>query len=262
MSRNDKNNIGLAMYTVYQSVKKDMTASFTHLAQMGYSGIEFYGEPREFPKEEVCFALRESGLRLAGWHVEWRNLQEHFLGETVNYLHSVDCPIAIVPCLGGKWKVGHDSRQECRDRWRYYIENLNQINECLQKEGIRLGYHNHEHEFQLQYEGQSVFDLLYENLAPSVIMELDSGNCIEGGGNPLTVLQKYRNRQVILHLKPYSQVKGFDVILGEEGDDNNWQELLHQSEKDFLWLLIESENHTLPEMENARLCMEGLHKYL
>lgn len=107
-----------------------------------------------------------------------------------------------------------------------------------------------------------MFDLLYENLAPSVIMELDSGNCIEGGGNPLTVLQKYRNRQVILHLKPYSQVKGFDVILGEEGDDNNWQELLHQSEKDFLWLLIESENHTFPEMENARLCMEGLHKYL
>lgn len=250
------------MYTVYQSVEQDINETFSKLAKMGYQGIEFYGEPVNFPVEKVRHALQESGLELTGWHMEWRNLQENTFGDSVKYLQAVGCPIAIVPCLGGKWNVGHDSSQECKDRWLYYIESLNGIQERLRAEGIQMGYHNHEHEFELRYEGQTVFDLLYENLDPAVIMEFDSGNCIEGGANPLEVLRKYKDRKKILHLKPYSHRKGFDVVLGEDEDANNWDEILHESEADFLWLLIESENRALPEMENARLCMEALKRHL
>lgn len=266
MSRGYQDKIGLGMYTVHGAVQKNMRDAFIRLSEMGCRGIEFYGEPKDYSAEQVCHALQESGLKLTGWHVEWRNLQEDTFGDTVNYLHTVGCPIAVVPCLGGKWNVGHDSREECRDRWLYYIESLNGINEHLDREGIRLAYHNHEHEFQLRYDGQSVFDLLFENLAPGVILELDSGNCIEGGGNPLSVLQKYKEREILLHLKPYSHEKKFDVVLGDNEDANNWQEILHSSVADygidFQWLLIESENRALSEMENARLCIENLLKQL
>ena len=255
-------NIGLGMYTVFESAQKDMTNSFVQLAQMGYTGMEFYGEPADFPADRVIHALQESGLALTGWHIEWRNLQEKTFGPTVEYLHKVGCPMAIIPCLGGKWNVGHDSSEECKDRWLYYIEDLNHIYEKLQKEGLGMGYHNHEHEFQLHYDGQTVFDLLYENFAPGIVMEFDSGNCIEGGANPLEVLRKHAERPKILHLKPYSKKEGFDVVLGSEQDDNNWKEILKDSGADFKWLLIESEDRALPEMTNAKLCMEGLRRFL
>lgn len=139
---------------------------------------------------------------------------------------------------------------------------MNQVNERIRREGIRLAYHNHEHEFALHYDEKTVYDLLYENLSPDIVMELDSGNCIEGGGDPLRVLEKYRDRQIVLHLKPYSRQKGFDVVLGDESDENDWNALLHQPWAEFEWLLVESENISLPEMENAARCIENLNKYL
>ena len=51
-------------------------------------------------------------------------------------------------------------------------------------------------------------------------------------------------------------------IMQETMVTNNWQEILHEAGVKFPWLLVEGENQVLPEMENARLCMEGLCKYI
>lgn len=262
METNMENRIGLGMYTVHRSVKEDMQGTFSRLAQMGYGGIEFYGEPGEYEARTVRHALESNKLEMVGWHVEWRNLQEASLGKTVDYLHAIGCPVAVIPCLGGKWNVAHDMSRECKDIWLYYAEKMNRLNDFLRKEGICLGYHNHAHEFSLQYEGKTVFDLLFENLEPSVIVELDTGNCIEGGGEPTEVLRKYCDRNILLHLKPYSREKGFDTVLGAPEDANDWQEILNEAGVKFDWLLVEGENEMLPGMENARLCMEGLRKYI
>lgn len=254
--------VGLGMYTVHQAVKEDLAGCFCRVAQMGYQGIEFYGELSDFPAESVRAALAESKLEITGWHVEWANLQEELWGNTVEYLHRVGCKTAIIPCLGGKWNVGHSAKQECRDRWLYYIDWMNRMKDRLNAEGIRLGYHNHEHEFLLKYENQSVFDLLYENLAPDIVMEFDSGNCIEGGADPVRVLQKYADRKILLHLKPYSFARGFDIVLGEAADENDWPAILNVPDVSFEWLLVESENGAMPEMENAQRCLKNLKKYL
>lgn len=252
---------GLGMYTVHRSVEKDMYKTFCRLAEMGYRGIEFYGEP-EADLDLLKKSLRDSGLALTGWHVEWRNLQKDRFSQTVSYLQAAGCPVAVIPCLGGKWQVAHGPEEECRDIWLYYAEEINGICERLKAEGIRTGYHNHEHEFQLVYDGKRVFDLLFESLSRDVIMEFDSGNCIEGMDDPMRVLEKYRDRDKILHLKPFSHEKGFNVTLGEAEDANDWKAVLNPENAEYLWLLIESENEVLPEMENARLCIQGLKKYI
>lgn len=254
--------IGLGMFTVHRAVEENMTAAFQKLSNMGYKGIEFYGEPSDFAVGDVKDALKESGLQLTGWHIEWKNLQEDTIDGTVRYLHEVGCQTAIVPCLGGRWNVGHDSRYESKDRWLFYIQWLNETNRRLAAEGLRLGYHNHEHEFVLNYDGKTVFDLLFENLAPEIIMEFDSGNCIEAGKDPMEVLRTYRERPLLLHLKPYSRERGFDVVLGEDDDANDWQAILHRQENMPEWLLVESENKSLAEMENAEKCFCNLKKYL
>lgn len=252
---------GLAMYTVHRSAQKDLYGTFCRLGELGYRGIEFYGEPDVDP-EFLKRSLRDSGLHLAGWHIEWRNLQEDRFSGTVRYLQTVGCPAAVIPCLGGKWQVAHGPDQECRDIWLAYAEKINGLCKRLKKEGIRIGYHNHEHEFQLSYGGKKVFDLLFDELDNDVIIEFDSGNCIEGGGDPLRVLQKYRDREMYLHLKPYSRRAGFDTVLGADDDANDWKRILDPALKEYQWLLVESENEVLTEDENAGLCLEGLRRFL
>lgn len=260
MKRIDK--IGLAMYTVHEEIQKNMEATFEKAVSLGVRGIEFYGKLEAFRPEQVVNALHSTGLVMTGWHLDWGRLHDEFFYDTVEYLQKCGCTMAVIQCLGGKWNIGHDRSGECRDRWLYYAEWMNRINEKLRKEGLRLGYHNHEHEFALHYDEKTVYDILYGEFDGSIIMELDSGNCIEGGGNPVSVLEKYKERELILHLKPYSIQKGFDVILGEEGDANNWKELLEKGADRCRWLLLESENTALPEMENVEKCFQGLKRYL
>ncbi|MDR1530904.1 MAG: sugar phosphate isomerase/epimerase [Clostridiales bacterium] len=252
--------VALGMYTVRQSVEKDMPAAFAALRRMGYTGIEFYGEP-EFDIDLVNHSIQTSGLELTSWHVEWRNLQPDTFQATAEYLEKVRCPIAVVPCLGGKWNVNHTPDQECRAIWEGYIAGLNGINQQLRPLGLRMGYHNHEHEFLLKYDGKTVFDILFEGLHPDIIMELDTGNCIEGGYDPAAIIKKHGGRDILLHLKPYSRRLGFQTALGDENDENDWRAILAAVPKEPR-LIVESENSLLPEMENARQCLEALRAFL
>lgn len=78
----------------------------------------------------------------------------------------------------------------------------------------------------------------------------------------MQILKQYHDRDVLLHLKPWSYDRGFDVVLGETDDANDWERILKPETKDCMWLLVESENTALPELENAERCMRGLKKYL
>ena len=253
---------GIAMYTVHHAVAKDISNTFVKLSAMGYQGVEFFGELEKFPEKQVKGALQAGGLVITGWHLDWKRLQEGLFYKTVKHLLNCGCTMAVVQCLGGRWNVGHGPNGECRDRWLYYAEWMNRVSEQLNREGLRLAYHNHEHEFALHYDGKTVYDLLYENLSPEIVMELDSGNCMEGGAHPAQVIEKYKERPMILHLKPYSPKKGFEVVLGDSEDANDWKAILRSSGKQSEWILVESENTAMPEMENAGRCLTNLKTYL
>ncbi len=257
-----RNRVGLAMYTVHQSVLQDMEGSFVRLAEMGYKAIEFYGDPSLYSPEGIRGALKASGLSLSGWHTEWSSLQPDTLDKTVDYLLDAGCPLAVVPCLGGKWNIAHTPGEESLEIWKKHIEWLARVSETLERRGLRTGYHNHEHEFELVYDGKRVFDWLFDNLPENIVIEFDSGNCIEGGDDPLRVLKKYKGRKMVLHLKPYSAQAGFNTVLGAGDDLNDWASILNPELAEFEWLLVESENAALPEFENAKLCMQGLGKYI
>ena len=252
--------IALGMFTVHQNVREDLLGAFRKLADMGYTGIEFYGEPADFPVSHVVHALEVSGFALTSWHIEWKNLQEATLDATAAYLNAVHCPIAVVPCLGGKWNVNHTPDQESEALWNSYVIRLNEIAGKLKDYGIRMGYHNHEHEFLLQYGGKTVFDILFQGLSRDIILELDTGNCIEGGYDPSTVLKNYADRDVLLHLKPFSHTKGFDVVSGDSADENDWSSIVQANPGKVLWHIIESENTLFPEMVNAERCIQAYQK--
>lgn len=249
--------VGIGMYSVHKSVAEDLRGTLKALAAMGYKGIEFYGEPKDFPAGEVVAALNESGMVMTSWHIEWRNLQPETIEGTIRYCKQVGLKNVIIPCLGSKWEVGHTLEQECEQVWLDYLPRIEAVRARLAQEGIRCGYHNHEHEFQLNYSGKSVFDLLFGTFNPAMIMEFDTGNAIEGGADPATVIRRYAGRDQLIHLKPWGNITGFEVLLGGAGDENDYPAIIDAAKDTADWFLIESEDFRIDELENARACLEA-----
>ncbi len=57
----------------------------------------------------------------------------------------------------------------------------------VKAEGMRVGYHAHGGDFK-KIDGQTAWDIFFANAAPEVIMQLDIGNCMDGGGDPYAML--------------------------------------------------------------------------
>ena len=255
-------HVALGMYTVHKSSARDLTGTLCKLKEIGYEGIEFYGEPADFPPEQVCRALEASGLELTSWHIEWRNLQPDTIEDSIQYFRKVGLRRVIIPCLGGQWNVAHSAAEECEQVWLDYLPRIEQIRVRLKAEGIRLGYHNHEHEFALRYSGRTVFDLLYGNFNEDMIMEFDSGNCIEGGGDPVQVMKEYPARRKLIHLKPWGPETGFEVTLGDKGDVNDYPGLITAAGETCEWLIVESEDFREDELINAQKCFASLERLM
>ena len=248
-------NIGLQMYTVHRHAWKNLPETLEKVSQIGYRGIEFFGDMIWDPAA-IRQAISASGLTFTSWHVEWRDLQRGRRDETIEYLQKAGCPIAIIPALGGGWNIGHTQDEECKEAWLSHFEMMEEIRQALSKAGIRCGYHNHAHEFELSYDGKTLFEFIFDSLSREMVIEFDSGNCIEGGGDPLRILDKYSDRDMILHMKPYSRQRGFDIDLADPDDANDWPAIL--ARKEYLWALVESENHVPEEkeFESAKICYD------
>ena len=83
---------------------------------------------------------------------------------------------------------------------RKLIPLMKKAAQRLQKEGIALVLHNHEHECVRQADGGTLLDF-YINNVPSLALELDVGWVEFAGDNAVRLMQQYRERLVLLHLK-------------------------------------------------------------
>lgn len=253
----NERKIGIAMYTVHRSIYENPERILSDLREMGYRGLEFYGPFEQFDAERWLPLLRDLGMEIWGWHVEWREWQEDRIGQTMAVLNRWQCPVAVLPCLGGRWNVGHLESEDCLDLWNRRIDQMNALEMVCRRNGLRMAYHNHDHEFRLRYGGKCVFDRLFEGLSPSILMELDTGNCIEGGGDPKEALKRFPDRQVLLHMKPFSVKNGVNAVLAAADDANQWNEILDEDRGRMVHLLVESEAECEDEIQNARACLDG-----
>lgn len=255
--------IALAMYTVYEEMKRDLGRTLATIAAMGYQGVEFYGEAL-WPAGEVRGLLQQHGLVLCGWHVEWRLLQQETLEETLAYHKELGNPNIIIPCLGGPWNVGHTAEENHTATWLKHASRMNEIAAIVEDHGMRLGYHTHAHEFEDHLDGVTPWDILLEHTSPSIFLELDTGNCIEGGGDPVQALKQAAGRLEVVHCKPFSQETGIESAIADTGDLSDWAAIVeHSAAGGCRWLAAENEAVTRGDKFSvARHDLQRLATYL
>lgn len=249
-----RKKIGLAvqLYSVRADCKKDFDGTVRAVGEMGYEGVEFAGYGRYGRNAKgLKKLLDDSGLKVAGTHTGLNTLMGDNLKRTIEFHKIIGNRFLIVPSLPGK----HRSSLEA---WRKTAELFNELAEKAKADDMRVGYHNHSVEFKRK-SGQVPWDIFCSHTSQEVVLQLDTGNCLSGGGDPVAYVKKYPGRTVTTHLKEHG---GRNALLGD--GDVKWKEYLAlcRSVGGTEWFIVEQERYPKPPLESIKICLANLKRLL
>jgi sugar phosphate isomerase/epimerase len=212
-----KKNIGLQLYSIRDSIMRDVPGAIAKVAKMGYTFVEpagygegkFYGmEPSAF--KELC---NSNNLPALSSHTG------QALPDSANWDKVMawwDQCIEAHKALGVKFIVqpfmGREAYQSL-DTLKKYCDYFNIVGEKCNAKGIRFGYHNHDKEFSTQLDGQTIYDFMLANTDPSKVMfQIDLYWAVEGGANPVDYFNKYPGRFELWHIKDKEEIGASGMI--------------------------------------------------
>ena len=204
-------NIGLQLYSIRDSIGKDVPAAIAKVGKMGYKFVEpaGYDDGKLYGMEPAAFkALCQSnGLTILSSHVGQELPDSANLGKNMAWWDvCIDAHVAagtkflIQPFMGA-------GAYRSLDTLKRYCDYFNTIGEKCKAKGIHFGYHNHDKEFSVKLEGQTIYDFMMANTDPQkVIFEMDLYWARIGGVNPVDYFNKYPGRIQLWHIKDKKEV--------------------------------------------------------
>jgi sugar phosphate isomerase/epimerase len=239
--------VGVQLYSVRAQASKDLPGVLEAIGKMGYKGVEFAGYYGwESKPKELRGLLDANGLKCCGTHTGLDTITGDKLKATAE-LHAI---------LGNSFLIVPSLQVEGAQGWRDMAKRFDEIAAKAKDLGMRVGYHAHAGDFR-ELDGTTSWEIFFDNTGPDVIMQLDTGNCMAGGGDPVAMLRKYPGRSASTHLKehggPEAAVIGQGVV--------PWAEVFEACETTggTEWYVVEHEVGDDP-MGNIKGCLEGLRK--
>lgn len=239
--------VALQLYSLREDAAHNFMGVLERTAKLGYQGVEFAGFGG-IEARELKLKLDELGMEAVGAHIGFSQLQEDLKG-IAKFSQEVGIPYIVCPA---PYKGVGDSA----DGWKQFGRELNDIGQRLKSEGLGFGYHNHSFEFK-QYGESYGLDLLFAEADPTnVFAELDLGWIFHAKVDPIAYLEKYANRCPLVHIKDF-QNDGKQVEVGT-GDLDLAGVLRASKEADVEWLIIETEEYSMPPIDSVRVGLENV----
>ena len=179
---------GLQLYSVRDAEAVDFKKAVRDVAKIGYKYVEFAGF-FGLPAEEVKALLDECGLEVSGTHSDWRDLKPSKIMDTIAYHKTIGNPRYIIP--------GADL--STLEKIEEFVNVMNFAQPILAAEGIKLGYHNHSHEFIVMPWGSTIHAELERRT--NVEFEIDTFWAFNANLDPLATLERLKHRMSVIHLK-------------------------------------------------------------
>ncbi|MCS7220057.1 MAG: sugar phosphate isomerase/epimerase [Anaerolineae bacterium] len=240
--------IALQLYSVREECARDLPGTLAAIAKMGYEGVEFAGY-YGYSAAELRKMLDDLGLKVAGTHISLDTLLGDNLPKTIEFNRTLGNRFLIVPGLP-------EERRNSRAAWLQTARLFNEIAERVAPEGMLVGYHNHHIEF-VPMDGELPWDTFFSNTRQDVIMQLDTGNAMYGGADPVPFLERYPGRALTVHIKEFSRTN--DKALIGEGDVR-WNDVFRLCETvgGTQWYIVEQESYAYSPLECVDRCIKAL----
>ena len=236
--------VAIQLYSLRDVAPKDVTGTLRQVAAMGYEGVEFAGY---YGLDGVTLRklLDDFGLRCAGDHVGLDKLDGDGLEKIVAMNRILGNDRLIVPCY------------DLKDLPRL-TARMNVAHARAKSLGMRLGYHNHTREFDLE-DGVTKFDRIFSATPADFLVQVDIGWATAAGQDVPALLRKYAKRIETVHVKEISP--GNPKAAVGEGSVK-WPAVFEILEKETAvqWYIVEQEQFAVGPLESAKTCIDNIRK--
>lgn len=233
----------MQLWSVKTLCERDFSGTLKALKAMGYAGVQcggFFGHTAG----ELKKLFDDLGLAPAGMQMQAEKIvKPENLAASVAFAHELGAPYLFIPHFDAK----------TADGWKRFGEQLATAASAFKAAGIRLGYHNHQHEFRDTFDGVCKWELLFRNTSSDVCQQLDIGHCKLADADPVYWLNKYPGRIPAVHAKAASKSSG---AVGGATDAVQWDAALAACEAVGVeWYVVEAEVRQ-DALDDARASMQ------
>jgi len=199
--------VSVQLYSVREAAKEDFPATLKRIAEMGYAGVEFAGYHGMAPAD-LRKVLDELGLKASSCHAGLPGEEELAAVTETDKALGFDLHVSAGP--------GFKRDVEDAAPILAAAERLQKGAELLKSQGLRGGVHNHEFEFDREFDGKTPHQIMVEN-CPDLLFQVDTYWVAVGGKDPAESILKLGARCPSLHIKDGPIEKGTAMLPIGEG---------------------------------------------
>ena len=200
--------ISVQLYSIHEALETDLDGSLGRLAELGLTTVEAFDFVRRVDALQASF--ERHGLRSPTAHAvlieKEANTPDGLLTrppaeEVFAAAQKLGVQVVIDPYVP-------------LDHWQTMEQvqhNADRLNEAAKKAaelGLRVGYHNHDHELSHTIDGTPVLEVFAGLLDPAVVLEVDLYWAAAGGVDPVALLGRLGDRVIAVHVKDGPIVPG------------------------------------------------------
>jgi sugar phosphate isomerase/epimerase len=198
-----KRNIGLQLYSLRDSLPKDVKGVLEQVAKAGYKEVETYG----FSAKDGFFGssakdfkaiLSDNGLKATSGHYDFSSFidtdNSDFLKASIETANILGSEYLTIPWLS-------ESVRTNADGYKKTALKINKAAILCKDAGLKLAYHNHDFEFKTFGNTTGYEILLNETDKKLVDFELDLYWAVRSGNDPLKLFKENPGRFTMWHVK-------------------------------------------------------------
>jgi len=189
----ETNQLGLQLWSLRTQLTASLPAGMAEVKALGFTMVETAGTYGHTAKDIRTLA-DANGLKIVGSHIPYERLVSDLPGviAEVKTLGASYVCVAWVP-----HKTAFDVPQA-----KAAAANFNKWGAALKAAGLGFGFHTHGYEFRPLPDGSSAFDVMLAETDPSLVFcEMDVFWVVQGGIDPVKLMEKYPNRFKAFHIK-------------------------------------------------------------
>ena len=178
----------IQLWTVRDQLERDFDGTLARLAELGFRAVEPFGLPANLNK--LSTALSNVGLTAPTAHGD--------------VLLNPEAAIKAALELGTTVLIDPYQPEEIFQNESNILRLADQLSaaaELAAPHGIKIGYHNHDHELRNEVRGVPALLALASMVSHDVVFEIDLFWCQVANVDPLDVLKQLDGRVVALHAK-------------------------------------------------------------
>lgn len=237
--------IAAQMYTLrdFCKDKEGFIDACKRVKKMGYDGVQLSGVI-ELDGKETKEILDGEGLVAVATHISI-DAMENNTEAVIERHQGMNCKYAAIG--------GYFPKEEWTEQlWLNFIARYNAIAKKFEGSGIKIGYHNHSHEFALA-GGRRPQDMLMAGLDPvNTWIEIDTYWVAHGGADPAEYIRRAAGRIPCVHFKDMMITPGREQNMTEIGDGNlNWPAIVEACRyAGVKWYIVERDRGLLDPFDS------------